>query len=81
MFMGTMVFEIAGGVGPTPLVEGVGTKGLGKGRVNQSEIRFLMFLWQHILEKVLMRKCALHVSHCDILLNQSQQILNYSWKL
>ena len=37
MFMGATVFEIAGGgggVGSTPLVKGVGTKRLGKGRVN-----------------------------------------------
>ena len=36
MFMGATVFEIAGG-GPTdppPLVQGVGTKRFGKGRVN-----------------------------------------------
>ena len=30
-----MVFEIAGGVGSTPLVKGVGTKRLGKGRVKK----------------------------------------------
>ena len=34
MFMGAPVFEVAGGSARPPLVKGVGTKRLGKGRVN-----------------------------------------------
>ena len=36
MFMGAMVFEIVGGSsGPPSFVKGVGTKRLGKGKVNK----------------------------------------------
>ena len=40
MFMGATVFEIAGGSArpDPPLVKGVGTKSLGKGKVNKPKL-------------------------------------------
>ena len=58
-FMGATVFEIAGGSArpPPPLVKGVGTKMLGKGRVKGGE---------HVTVKNLIISCYCMLEHNNI---------------